>query len=253
MAALRCQLGQKGRIVMQAKPTRLTALLLGLGIADLAYVDFALGPQLFGSASASEPRAASASEPRSMAAARAGARVDADEAVEAAEVVEVDQLVEVDRDVETVEAVEADPVVAGNTAGVNDSAGDGAPPAERSPLGEERDWMVHFPETNTAELPDDTGELLVRIGRHLQDHPALRVTVTGHADARGTRSHNLKLGARRARAVSRALIRAGVAARQLRVESRGEDEPRAVGAGENAWAQNRRVEIAIHTARSRTP
>jgi len=87
----------------------------------------------------------------------------------------------------------------------------------------------------------------------LIEHPDQRLRVIGHADARGSRGFNRYLGARRARAVTDVLLSAGVPRKQIEARSHGEDEPRASGESESAWAQNRRVEISLDGERSNTP
>jgi peptidoglycan-associated lipoprotein len=69
------------------------------------------------------------------------------------------------------------------------------------------------------------------------------VTLEGHADERGSREYNLALGERRAQSVRNMMTLQGVAATQVRTTSYGEERPAAEGSDENAWSQNRRVEI----------
>jgi peptidoglycan-associated lipoprotein len=69
------------------------------------------------------------------------------------------------------------------------------------------------------------------------------VRLEGHADERGSREYNIGLGERRAQAVRRALLLQGVAESQLATVSYGEERPAAAGSGEDAYSQNRRVEI----------
>ena len=69
----------------------------------------------------------------------------------------------------------------------------------------------------------------------------LKVVVEGHCDERGTTEYNLALGERRARAVRKALIEAGVDPKQLSIVSYGEERPAATGSDEDSWATNRRA------------
>ncbi len=71
------------------------------------------------------------------------------------------------------------------------------------------------------------------------------ITVTGHADERGTTDYNLALGQRRARTVQDILATAGVPISRTSIESFGEERPAASGFGEAVWARNRRVEITL--------
>src|SRR5690554_1130107 len=70
-----------------------------------------------------------------------------------------------------------------------------------------------------------------------------RVVLEGHTDERGTREYNMALGERRAAAVQRYLVLQGVSPAQLELVSYGEEKPAVVGSTEEAWAQNRRVEL----------
>ena len=65
----------------------------------------------------------------------------------------------------------------------------------------------------------------------------------GHTDERGGREYNLALGQKRAEAVRRSLGLLGVNDAQVEAVSYGKEKPAAEGHGEDAYAQNRRVEI----------
>ena len=74
----------------------------------------------------------------------------------------------------------------------------------------------------------------------LQRYPAVRVTVEGHADERGTREYNLALGARRVNAVKEYLVAQGVSAGRIETVSYGKERPICTASDESCWAQNRR-------------
>jgi outer membrane protein OmpA-like peptidoglycan-associated protein len=115
------------------------------------------------------------------------------------------------------------------------------------------DLTVAFPDTASAVLSRAAREELLLLATRLREHPSYNLRIVGHADSRGPRDFNKYLGNRRARAVFELLTAAGVPPEQLDLESRGEDEPAAVGASEEVWAANRRVEISIASERSETP
>ena len=71
------------------------------------------------------------------------------------------------------------------------------------------------------------------------------VTLEGHCDERGSGEYNLALGQRRAEAVKRALVAAGIADERITALSFGKERPRAPGHDETAWAKNRRVDIIV--------
>jgi peptidoglycan-associated lipoprotein len=80
--------------------------------------------------------------------------------------------------------------------------------------------------------------------RFLKANPQRRVSIEGHTDERGGREYNLALGQKRSEAVRRALGLLGVTDSQVEAVSFGKEKPAASGSNEDAWAQNRRAEIA---------
>lgn len=72
---------------------------------------------------------------------------------------------------------------------------------------------------------------------------ALRFTLEGHADERGTEEYNMVLSNKRAASVRKYLIDLGVAAGALETVGYGENKPAQSGSSEDAWAANRRVEF----------
>ena len=75
----------------------------------------------------------------------------------------------------------------------------------------------------------------------LQQNPAVRVTVEGHADERGTRDYNIALGERRANAAKNYLASLGIDPSRITTVSYGKERPAALGSDEASWAQNRRA------------
>jgi peptidoglycan-associated lipoprotein len=75
----------------------------------------------------------------------------------------------------------------------------------------------------------------------LQQNPAVRVTIEGHADERGTRDYNIALGERRANAAKNYLASLGIDPGRITTVSYGKERPAALGSDEAAWAQNRRA------------
>lgn len=75
----------------------------------------------------------------------------------------------------------------------------------------------------------------------LMQNPAVRVTIEGHCDERGTRDYNLALGERRANAAKNYLASLGIDASRISTISYGKERPVAMGSDEAAWAQNRRA------------
>jgi peptidoglycan-associated lipoprotein len=83
--------------------------------------------------------------------------------------------------------------------------------------------------------------VLMHLAQWMQQHPDIRVRISGHADERGTREYNLALGDRRAAAVRSYLASVGVPAQRLDAVSYGKERPAVVGSNEESWAKNRRA------------
>lgn len=75
----------------------------------------------------------------------------------------------------------------------------------------------------------------------LSAHPSIIFTIEGHCDERGSTDYNLALGDNRANSAKDALIKAGVAARQIKVISFGKEKPFCTESIESCWQQNRRA------------
>jgi len=74
----------------------------------------------------------------------------------------------------------------------------------------------------------------------LKKYPNYAITVEGHCDERGTREYNLALGDRRATAVKKYLVAAGLPAARVKTISYGKEKPAELGSNEAAWSKNRR-------------
>jgi peptidoglycan-associated lipoprotein len=104
--------------------------------------------------------------------------------------------------------------------------------------------------TDSYDIDDEARGILDRQIQWLQQYPAVRVTIEGHCDERGTREYNLALGDRRANSAKNYLASRGIAASRITVISYGKERPAAMGSDEGAWAQNRRaVTVVIEGAR----
>ncbi|GMQ95654.1 MAG: hypothetical protein BMS9Abin14_103 [Gammaproteobacteria bacterium] len=101
---------------------------------------------------------------------------------------------------------------------------------------------VYFDYDQSIVLEQDRA-ILEAHAQYLSQNPGAAVTLEGHTDERGTREYNLALGERRATSVRQFMSLLGASGQQLRTVSYGEERPAARGNNEEAWAQNRRVEI----------
>ena len=80
--------------------------------------------------------------------------------------------------------------------------------------------------------------------KELLKSPQEHMAVQGHTDDRGSSEYNLALGQRRADAVVSSLTLLGAKPGQLEAVSFGKERPAVQGENEEAWAKNRRVELA---------
>jgi len=96
---------------------------------------------------------------------------------------------------------------------------------------------------DSSDLSDIDRDILAAHARFLANNPTRSMVIEGHADERGSREYNLALGERRARAIEQVMTLQGAQKRQLQVVSFGEERPAAMGHDDEAWSQNRRVEL----------
>jgi OOP family OmpA-OmpF porin len=94
--------------------------------------------------------------------------------------------------------------------------------------------------TNSAQVRSTSMEQLVRVAIAMQKNPDLKVSLTGHADKRGSESYNEKLATRRAEAVKSYLVRnLGIDASRVSTVAKGEVSP----LSPTMYSINRRVDI----------
>jgi len=101
---------------------------------------------------------------------------------------------------------------------------------------------VYF-DFDESVILDQDRPILEAHAQYLSQNLSAAITLEGHTDERGTREYNLALGERRAISVRQFMSLLGASGQQLRTVSYGEEQPAALGHNEEAWAQNRRVEI----------
>jgi peptidoglycan-associated lipoprotein len=77
----------------------------------------------------------------------------------------------------------------------------------------------------------------------LNDYPAYKLTIEGHADERGSAEYNLALGEARAQKAKEFLVEIGLPAEQLRTVSYGKERPQCTDSTEECWQKNRRAHV----------
>ena len=103
--------------------------------------------------------------------------------------------------------------------------------------------VVHF-DYDSYVVRADYQDLIETHARFLKSSPSRKVMLEGHTDERGGREYNLALGQKRAEAVRRALGLLGVPSAQMEAVSFGKEKPAMAGSNEDAYAENRRVELS---------
>ncbi|MBU0551308.1 OmpA family protein [Myxococcota bacterium] len=107
-----------------------------------------------------------------------------------------------------------------------------------------RGLQTVFFDFNAFEVNASNREVLNHNAQWINARPDKKITLSGHADERGSSEYNLALGEKRALVVKRYLITLGVNGDRLRTMSFGEEMPLELGNNEAAHAHNRRVELA---------
>lgn len=105
---------------------------------------------------------------------------------------------------------------------------------------------VHF-DYDSSAIDSESRRIIEQHAAYLAANPEIKITLTGHADERGTREYNLALGQRRGGSVERMLEVLGVTTDRLTMISYGEEQPLAMGHDDTSWRVNRRVEFIYPT------
>ena len=103
--------------------------------------------------------------------------------------------------------------------------------------------IVYF-DFDSYVVKDDYRPVIEANAKALTTNRRAKMAVEGHTDDRGSSEYNLALGQRRAEAVVRSLTLLGADTSQLEAVSFGKERPAVQGENEEAWAKNRRAELA---------
>ncbi len=106
----------------------------------------------------------------------------------------------------------------------------------------QNDAQVRFA-VNSTKLDKKTKLALDAAAKHLKADKSMKLRLEGHADERGTKAYNYRLGLARAKVAKSYLVKKGIAAKRLSVVSFGKSRPASKGQDEASWAKNRRVEL----------
>lgn len=103
--------------------------------------------------------------------------------------------------------------------------------------------MIIYFDFDKSELRAEYADVLARHASGLSNSSRTSLRLEGHTDERGSREYNIGLGERRSQTVRRMLLIQGASTDQISTVSFGEERPVAFGSDEDAFQQNRRVEI----------
>jgi peptidoglycan-associated lipoprotein len=220
------------------------AATLGLGVADLSYLNLRLVPEVISQrapppepAPEPSPRSPleptpSANQPRSVAFEAPAAAAESEPVAVGPEPVTAEPEPVIEPPEPVIEppepvAAEPEPVIE---------------PPEPAPM--PAPTVLHFA-SNSDSLPDGAHDALDGIVDLLSEHDGLRVYIDGHADERGSRAYNESLSKRRADQVADYLEARGVPLDRMSRQAFGESRPVVEGRDPAALAQNRRVEVVV--------
>lgn len=105
------------------------------------------------------------------------------------------------------------------------------------------DKLVYF-DFDSAAIKSEFRNAIEANAKFLAANKSRKIAIEGHADERGGREYNLALGQKRSEAVRRAMGLLGVPDAQAEAVSFGKEKPAVEGNTEEAYAKNRRAEIA---------
>ena len=133
------------------------------------------------------------------------------------------------------------------TAPGEDGRGRDPAPVRRPPRGSPRGAPALQPvfQGSHLDLTDESRAILSDILTAVKARKVPEVTVIGHTDTTGSTASNYKLGLERAQAVRALLLKAGLDASLVDVESHGEADPLQRTPDNTDEPRNRRVEITI--------
>ncbi len=141
----------------------------------------------------------------------------------------------------------AEPQDGSDTATASSEAAPQAPTSEAAtntePVNIESRQLYFSFRSTELELEDNVAQYVDQVIKQLNDHPNVKIKLTGHTDSVGRGGPNRELGLKRARQVRDMLVKRGAPREQIEVDSAGEGEPIADNQTETGRRKNRRVEL----------
>lgn len=104
-----------------------------------------------------------------------------------------------------------------------------------------------------AIIKPEYDEIIKKLAETTQANKNVKVSVVGHTDTAGSNSYNYALGGRRAEAVQKMLIEAGIPSSQIIAVSAGEEDLKVPTPNNTPNAENRRVRVVKETSFQEEP
>ena len=98
---------------------------------------------------------------------------------------------------------------------------------------------------NSAEISDEAENNLLGQSLYMKNHEDTKIQIAGNCDERGSTEYNLALGARRANAAKKVLVKDGIDASRISTISDGKERPLVKGTGEDVWKFNRNATTTV--------
>jgi peptidoglycan-associated lipoprotein len=99
---------------------------------------------------------------------------------------------------------------------------------------------------DSSDLSEEAKKILDTQAAWLKSDTALKITIEGHCDERGTREYNIALGDKRANSAKSYLTSNGVDAARIKTISYGKERPAFFGTSEDVLAKNRRAVTVVN-------
>lgn len=99
---------------------------------------------------------------------------------------------------------------------------------------------------DSSDLSDEAKKILDTQAAWLKSDAAIKITIEGHCDERGTREYNIALGEKRANAAKSYLTSNGVDSSRIKTISYGKERPAFFGTNEDVLAKNRRSVTVVN-------